>query len=395
MSNINLRFDLDKLLNDSIAGHILVDRQTGQCLFMNSIAKISLEVQDESVEIPISTFFSKSKRPEIVSFDQSLLVKEDGYSIMLMNRFFGTPLYCRARFYMHNTHYTHICFLDITEELKLNREISVKQKELSTAYNEIKQQNMELMALDKAKDKFISLTSHELRTPLSACIATAELLHLKLYSTPQELDEHIKTIYDQSKYLLEIVNDILDFSKIQSGRMELYIEELNIHDLLVKCTKELQDVANKKQIQLNIDMSSHHLPCYFDAIRMKQVFVNLIGNAIKFSRENQPVTLRCLLEDDFVHIHIEDKGIGISEDNLEKIFNEFETLEKINHHQNGTGLGLPITKKLLEFMGGKISVTSILGSGSAFTVSIPRNRILEETLYRSRENIDFDLLKVG
>ena len=395
MSNINSNFNLDQILNDSIAGHILVDRKTDECVFMNTIAKISLEVDVNSFSLPISTFFSKSKRPEITSFEESLLTKDDAYSLLLMNRSQGTPLYCRARFYIHNTHYTHICFLDITEELKLNREISVKQKELSTAYNEIKQQNMDLMALDKAKDKFISLTSHELRTPLSACIATAELLHLKLYNSPQELDDYIKTIFEQSQYLLEIVNDILDFSKIQSGRMELYIEELNIYDLVVNCTKELHEVAHKKQIELKVDMPATELLCYFDSIRMKQVFLNLLGNAIKFSRENQPITLRYLQEDDFLHIDIEDKGIGISEENLEKIFNEFETLEKINHHQKGTGLGLPITKKLLEFMGGKISVKSTLGVGSIFTVSVPKNRILDNQHYRSREDIDFDLLKVG
>jgi signal transduction histidine kinase len=383
------------VLENSIAGHILVDAKTGVCLYVNGTAKTTLEVTEDSSDVKIDTFFSVSSRAEIIGFGAEQLTKEAQYTMLSFKRMSGRLVYCRAQVTLHENNTVHVCFVDITEELKLNREITVKQKELLTVYNEMVQQNSELKQLDKAKDKFISLTSHELRTPLSACIATAEVLHLKLYSDEEELADYIKTIYDQSKYLLEIVNDILDFSKIQSGKMELFIEEQDIYDLLESTINEFEGVAKKKNIQISYAPDKATAVCYFDSIRMKQVVFNLMSNAVKFSKENSTVSVSSLEEDDFIHIRVEDKGIGIAEEDFEKIFNEFETLEKINRHEKGTGLGLPITKKLLEFMGGKISVASVLGEGSVFIFSIPKNKILEEHNYRSRESLDYDLIKAG
>jgi signal transduction histidine kinase len=216
---------------------------------------------------------------------------------------------------------------------------------------------------------------------------------LKLYDTEAELEKHIEVLHTQGKYLLDIVNDILDFSKIQAGRMDFYVTQANILPTVDEVMLSFAEMAHKKGVSLEVEKTASSLECYFDDVRVKQIISNLLSNAIKFTKNNSKVSLSFSDEEDFIYLRVSDQGQGISEQDVPKIFNEFETLEKISLHHNGTGLGLPISKKLAEGMGGKIFVKSELGQGAVFTLSLPKNKILDEAHYRTRDDLDYDLIE--
>jgi signal transduction histidine kinase len=228
------------------------------------------------------------------------------------------------------------------------------------------------------------MVSHDLRTPLSAIIASSEILKLKLYDTTEQLDEFTLMIHDQGNQMLNLVNDILDFVKIQSGKMDYFIESAEIREVIEHELCALKSVADISNISVELLPFKSGGVCYFDKVRIKQVFNNLLSNAIKYNRPNGAVRLIVDETDSHVNLTFEDTGHGIENENLGKIFNEFETLGKIAHHAKGTGLGLPITKRMIEAMGGEIFVTSKIGVGSQFKIAIPKNKVLPEELYRSR-----------
>lgn len=278
-----------------------------------------------------------------------------------------------------------ISFQDISIQKKIQRDLLAKQEGLREVLEELTAKNEELVQLDQAKDKFLALVAHELRTPLNAIIAVGELLHSKIYSNEDERDELTSTLFSQCEHLRDLVNDILDLTKIQSGKMDYYLEYLDPGMIIATEVEEFKKMAEGKQIELTVDPSPGDHSCYFDGIRMKQIVANLVSNAIKFNREGGTVLVRVESEGDKTLLKISDTGIGIPEDKLGSIFNQFETIENISNHHKGTGLGLPLVKLMIESQGGSISVSSKYGQGSVFTLTIPKTKVLPEEQYRSRE----------
>lgn len=228
---------------------------------------------------------------------------------------------------------------------------------------------------NQAKSEFLSRMSHELRTPLNAILGFAQLIDMDLASNyTDKLSSNINEIIDAGNHLLDLINEVLDLAKIESGGLSLCIDDIHALDVLAESVKITQSLAKENNITIeNITESfGIDLVVQADETRLKQIFINFITNAIKYNKENGKVILTCNIDNDnFAKFNIEDSGIGISQSNIEKLFNPFERLGVETMGIDGTGIGLVICKELIEHMGGSIGVESEYGKGTTFWFTLP------------------------
>lgn len=239
---------------------------------------------------------------------------------------------------------------------------------------EMSQENERLVYASMAKNEFLSKMSHELRTPLNAVIGFSELLKIKTLGNLTEKQEHyVDNIRYGGKHLLNLISDILDLSKIDAGKMELVFENISVPETLNHTFVMVEEMANKNKVSLNKELATELEFIEADKQRFIQILFNLLSNAIKFNMKNDgTVTVTSKREGDMAKFSVSDTGIGIKEEDKNKLFNDFEQLDSgISRKYGGAGLGLAITKKLVELHGGKIWVESELGVGSTFTFLLP------------------------
>lgn len=250
------------------------------------------------------------------------------------------------------------------------RMLNAEQSALALA-KEAKQAN-------KAKSEFLANMSHEIRTPMNGILGILELLHMDELNNEQK--EKISIALNSSKNLLNIINDILDFSKIEAGKLQFDHIEFNVVTLLEEVTAVMQSLADSKSLTLTLDTANIHIPMVKgDPLRIKQVLLNLVGNAIKFTEVGQ-ISVRGTIKtiDEGTHFicTVEDTGIGIDESQLNNIFSSFSQGDSsTTRTYGGTGLGLSISKRLCRLMDGDITATSSVGNGSIFTITIPVDAI--------------------
>jgi signal transduction histidine kinase len=240
------------------------------------------------------------------------------------------------------------------------------------AAQELQRLNEQLQHASEAKSNFLANMSHELRTPMNAILGFVEMLLDDIYGeVPPHLKEPLTDIQTNGKHLLRLINDVLDLSKIEAGRMELMLAEYSVQDVVETVRSSLQSLALEKGLEL-IAVQQDDIPLAFgDGKRITQCLMNLVGNALKFSKAGR-VALSVEKQDDNLLCRVSDTGIGIPKEELENIFTEFQQLDTaITREYSGTGLGLNITKKFVEMHGGRIWVESELGKGSTFFFSIP------------------------
>jgi two-component system sensor histidine kinase/response regulator len=233
-------------------------------------------------------------------------------------------------------------------------------------------------AANQSKSEFLGNMSHELRTPLTSVIGlSGTLLHWSKKGAILSLEkqrQYLQMIQDSGKQLLELINEILDFSQLEAGKLLLDIKEFSLQSLVRKILKNLQAEANHQQIHLQLDfrVEQGRDRFYADPERVQQILFHLLKNAIKFTPPEGTVILRVWREERQAVFQVEDTGIGISEHQLPLLFEKFQQLEKsLQRTYGGTGLGLALTKQLVELHRGTIEVESTVGKGSIFTVRLP------------------------
>lgn len=233
---------------------------------------------------------------------------------------------------------------------------------------------------NNAKSSFLSQMSHEIRTPMNAIIGLTNLARLSGEATPN-IDAQLEKIFTSAQFLLSLVNDVLDMSKIESGKMQISPEPFSMLQIGRQLESIMHIQAEEKGIHISFQYQTEDIRVVGDAVRIKQVLTNLLANALKFTDPGGSVSLTIeetghTDTDVRVRFCVKDSGIGICEDDLERIFQTFEQAAGSNRNQQGTGLGLPISKNLVQLMGGELQVSSVPGVGSTFqfTLELPLSR---------------------
>jgi PAS domain S-box-containing protein len=227
-------------------------------------------------------------------------------------------------------------------------------------------------AATEAKSRFLAAVSHELRTPLNGIIGFSELMHdAKLGPVTVEHKEVLGDILTSARHLLQLINDILDLSKVEAGRMEFRAESTRIETLVFEVCDVMRPLAEKKRIELAVEIAPD-LTAVLDPSRFKQVLYNYLSNAVKFTPLGGKVAVRVAREENSTfRLEVEDTGPGIAPQEIALLFQEFQQLSGNSSSEQGTGLGLALTRHIVQAQGGSVAVRSVLGSGSVFSVLLP------------------------
>ena len=260
-----------------------------------------------------------------------------------------------------------------------SQDLLESQQELQKAYRLLESTNIRLKQAEVAavqanelKTRFITNLSHELRTPLNAIINFSYILSKNRHGVvTAEQSDYLTRIHNAGELLLEIVNDLLDLAKIEAGQMELFREPIDLAVVGAEMMNTISGLLTDKPVELRQEIPIYLPPLRADEMRIRQVLLNLLSNAAKYTSAGF-ITLRVSVESNFVKVSVIDTGIGIKQDDFEKIFEEFQqTEEAFALRKVGTGLGLPISRKFIELHGGKLWVESELGQGSVFHFTLP------------------------
>jgi signal transduction histidine kinase/DNA-binding response OmpR family regulator len=264
------------------------------------------------------------------------------------------------------------------EVQEANRRLEAANQELLRAKNEAERGS-------KFKDQFLSTMSHELRTPLNAVLGFSDLLADERYGPLNDRQRrYINHIHTGGKHLLSLISDILDLSKIEAGRMELAIESLLVETAFGEVLSVMQPLAHKKSQVLSKN-AEVGLFVRADATRFRQVLLNLLGNAIKFTPDGGRIEIAAHLVEGQVRVEVRDNGPGIPPEEQKRIFEAFYRLRESGKKTEGTGLGLAITHRLVELHGGELGIESQLGQGSCFYFSLPVAVTVGESLHPKTE----------
>lgn len=250
---------------------------------------------------------------------------------------------------------------------ELEKKVEERTHELSMVLEDAKNAG-------KRKNEFISSVSHELRTPLTSIKGYASILLAgRLGAIPEQVKERLAKINRHSDELVHMVNDLLDISRIESGRIAMKLEPLNLTAIVEQIVDMLSVQAKEKEVNLIVDIPADANSVYADKSQVERVFINIIANALKFTPAGGRISIRTHKKGVFVQVEINDNGCGIPKEAQAKIFEEFYRVDNaINQETKGTGLGLALTKHIVEAHEGKISVESTPGHGSTFVFTLPQ-----------------------
>jgi PAS domain S-box-containing protein len=261
---------------------------------------------------------------------------------------------------------------------QLQQELQVRQQaeaDLTESNQKLAISNDELICATRLKDEFLANMSHELRTPLNAILGMTEAMQEGVFGTVTARQiKALQTVESSGTHLLELINDILDVAKIESGKVTLELTDTEMDLLCQSSMTFIRQQAMRKNIQL-IEKIPFNLPTMMlDERRMRQVLINLLNNAVKFTPENKSITLEVALRDNYLRIAVIDTGIGIASENIPKLFQPFIQIDSaLNRQYVGTGLGLVLVKRIVELHNGQVELTSEIGVGSSFVLNIPYN----------------------
>ncbi len=313
-----------------------------------------------------------------------------------LKKFIITPLVAERRVVgaiigATKTNFVEDSRVDVLENFANQAALAIETAQL---VEELKQKNIDLEQASKAKSQFLAIMSHELRTPLTAVIGFSELL---LEEVVGELNadqkEYLREVLSSSDHLLSLINSILDLSKVESGKMDLHLESFDLQEVLKEVRNTVKPLAQKKKIRFEIEVTGNLEMIFADERKIRQIFLNLVSNAIKFTPEAGAIHLQVRyspnakglwaypqvkdqtpFESGYFKIVIEDSGIGIKEKDMEDIFYPFTQVDSsYTRKYQGTGLGLTLTKQFVEMHQGVIWVESEIEKGTRFTIILPKN----------------------
>ncbi|MCA9881510.1 MAG: HAMP domain-containing protein [Anaerolineae bacterium] len=248
---------------------------------------------------------------------------------------------------------------------KSNEELAISVKDAEAARDKAEH-------ADRVKSSFLASMSHELRTPLNAIINFSKFVAQgDLGPVNEEQKETLDEVVDSARHLLNLINDVLDMSKIESDSLKLFIQDnVDISEILVGAAKTVSSLVAEKPVEIKVDIQPNMPNIAVDRQRLRQIIINLLGNATKFTEEGT-VTLSAHIEGEEVLISVRDTGVGIAPEDHEAVFEAFKQTESGIRQGGGTGLGLPITKNLVNLHGGHIWLESALGEGTTFNIVLP------------------------
>lgn len=245
------------------------------------------------------------------------------------------------------------------------------QKEIALRKEELEKANEKLRELDRMKSDFVANVAHEIRTPLTIIKGSLDNIEKGFAGEVQPKQKEIlKDVFKTVDRLARLINDLLDLSRIEAGKMDLKKGKFNIVELAEEVTKGFEELSRSKKIGINKAFPAASVIVNADRDKLTQVFVNLVGNALKFSDSGE-IMIRVIELQDEVQIEIQDTGPGIEKDKIDKIFDKFVRI--ISEKKEGTGLGLPIAKDIVELHQGRIRVESSPGKGATFIFNIPKS----------------------
>ncbi|HTP45580.1 MAG TPA: ATP-binding protein, partial [Casimicrobiaceae bacterium] len=243
-------------------------------------------------------------------------------------------------------------------------------------FREIREKSQQLEVANKHKSEFLANMSHELRTPLNAIIGFSEVLIERLFGDLNEKQaDYLNDIHSSGKHLLTLINDILDLSKVEAGRMELEVSTFDLASAVSNAMTLVRERAQRHGIALGQQVDAKLDNITADERKFKQILLNLLSNAVKFTPDGGRIDVSAQREDSNAVISVHDTGIGIAHEDQATVFEEFRQVGRdYTKKQEGSGLGLTLTKKFVELHGGRIWLESEPGRGSTFTFTIPLQR---------------------
>lgn len=263
--------------------------------------------------------------------------------------------------------------INALRQQRLSRENKRLVDDLQRSNKLLFEANKQLKKTTDAKSAFLASMSHELRTPLNTIIGFSELM---IDEVPGEINEEqrqcLNDVLSSSKHLLSLINEVLDLSKIESGKVELRLSNIILTKVIESLKSTLMPILASRKQSLDIKIEEGLPPVYTDKAKLRQVLLNLLTNAIKFTSDGGKLKIEAIRDGDWCQVSVIDNGTGIKKEDQERIFEPFTQIDALpEEKREGTGLGLALTKQLVEMCGGKIWVESEYGKGSQFTFTVP------------------------
>ncbi|KQW53039.1 histidine kinase [Nocardioides sp. Root1257] len=397
-SNLDLEKVLDTIaehavaLSDTDGGSIMEYVERERRFFVRSVYRTAPEVVEQlrSVRIDLDTTLvgraARERRPVVVpdlgaaDLDPHLRILRDAGWLSLVavpllreDTIVGSLIVRRKR-----TGDFSPDVVDLLETFASQSALALLNAQL---FRELKEQSLELEMASRHKSEFLASMSHELRTPLNAVLGFSEVLLERMFGEINERqEEYLRDIHDSGRHLLELLNEILDLSKVEAGRMELEYSSFELGALLDDAAAMLRERAGSGGIALRVEADPDLGPVYSDRLRLKQVVLNLVTNAVKFTGEGGTVAVGARRTATEVEVQVVDTGIGVPEEDRERIFESFQQGGRGASREEGTGLGLTLSRRIVELLGGRMWLESEVGVGSTFAFSLPSRTAGSETV---------------
>jgi signal transduction histidine kinase len=253
----------------------------------------------------------------------------------------------------------------------------------------LEEANKELVSLNQMKEIFLATLSHELRSPLTCIVSFAELLHDKHETlSNEERGKFVAIMHEQACKLTELTEQLMDLSKLEKGVLELELKETDVNEVIHSAYVALEPTAKSKDIELRMELDLQLNPILADATKLRQIVLNLVGNAIKFTEEEGKIVVRSRASVDWIELSVEDTGIGLDNDEISKIFSLFTQVSRAPQRSpSGLGLGLYLVKGFADLHGGRVTVESVKGEGTTFKVYLPTKIGKEKKAPASEEKL--------